>query len=139
METSNVIYLGELRTQATHLRSGEMITTDAPPDNEGKGEYFSPTDLAATSLGSCMLTVAGIAARVHGFIIDGTRASVTKVMAANPRRISEIRIELFFPDIQYTPKQKKIIEAAALTCPVQMSLHPDIRREVKFHFAPEGG
>jgi uncharacterized OsmC-like protein len=134
METARTIYLGDLRTEATHLLSGNKIITDAPPDNQGKGEYFSPTDLVATAFGSCMLTLIGIASRAHGFNVDGTRVSVTKVMASNPRRIGEVHIEFYFPDVKYTAREKKIIEAAALTCPVEYSLHPDIKRDIKFHF-----
>lgn len=134
METAKTIYLGELRTEATHVLSGRSILTDAPPDNQGKGEYFSPTDLVATALGSCMLTVIGIASRTHGFSIDGTRISVTKIMASDPRRIGEIHIEFYFPRIHYSAKEKTIIERTALTCPVELSLHPDIRRDIRFHY-----
>ena len=134
MATSKVIYLSELRTEAQHLYSGVRITTDAPLDNQGKAEYFSPTDLAATSLASCMLTIIGIAARTHGFSIDGTEATVTKIMYSDPRRIGEIHIEYHFPEIAYTEKQKKIIEAAGRTCPVALSLHPDLKQEINFNF-----
>jgi putative redox protein len=134
METAITIYKGDLRTEATHILSGTTITTDAPPDNQGKGEFFSPTDLVATALGSCMLTLIGIASRTHGFSIDGTQIGVTKVMASNPRRIGEIHIEFHFPEIRYTDKEKKIIERAALTCPVELSLHPDIKRDIRFHY-----
>lgn len=134
MATSRVIYTGELRTEAQHLYSGVRITTDAPLDNQGKAEYFSPTDLAATSLACCMLTIIGIAARTHGFSIDGTEAEVTKVMYSNPRRIGEIHIDYHFPDIRYTDKEKKIIEAASRTCPVALSLHPDLKQVIRFHF-----
>jgi uncharacterized OsmC-like protein len=134
MATSKVIYLSELRTEAQHLYSGVKITTDAPLDNQGKAEFFSPTDLAATSLASCMLTIIGIAARTHGFSIDGTEATVTKVMLSNPRRIGEIKIDYNFPEIEYSEKQKEIIERAGRTCPVALSLHPDLVQTVDFHF-----
>ena len=134
MATSKVIYLSELRTEAHHLYSGVKITTDAPLDNQGKAEFFSPTDLAATSLASCMLTIIGIAARTHGFSIDNTEATVTKIMYSNPRRIGEIHIEFDFPDNAYTEKQKKIIEIAGRTCPVALSLHPDLKQNVSFNF-----
>ena len=134
MATSEVKYIGELRTEAHHLFSGVKILTDAPLDNQGKAEYFSPTDLAATSLASCMLTIIGIAARTHGFSIDGTTASVTKVMYSNPRRIGEIHIDYRFPAMGYSPKQKAIIENAGRTCPVALSLHPDIRQVIGFHY-----
>lgn len=133
METVKTKYLGELRTEATHVRSGEKIVTDAPIDNQGKGEYFSPTDMLATALGSCMLTIMGISARTHGFNIDGTEIKITKVMGTAPRRVVEIIVELFFPT-DYTPKEKKIIELSAKECPVANSLHPDLKQTLIFHF-----
>lgn len=134
MPTSEVIYEGELRTKATHIFSGTEIITDAPLDNQGKAEAFSPTDLLATSLAVCMLTVTGIAARTHNFSNDNTKAEVTKIMAANPRRVSGIEVKLFFPSNNYTDKEKKIIENAALTCPVALSLHPDIKQDITFNY-----
>lgn len=135
METSKIIYLGELRTEAVHILSGNKLITDAPPDNQGKGEFFSPTDLLATSLGACMVTIMGISARTHGFDIDGTKISVTKVMGTNPRRVVEVIVELTFPHNNYTPKERKLIELAAKECPVANSLHPDLKQTVKFSFA----
>lgn len=134
MPTSEVIYLGDLRTQCTHLQSGTVIYTDAPVDNEGMGAMFSPTDLAATSLASCMLTIMGIFARRSGFSIDGTRAEVTKIMGTNPRKISEIHIDLFFPPNNFSDKERAMIEYAIHNCPVELSLHPDIHRKVVCHF-----
>lgn len=135
MATSKVIYNGSLRTTSTHLQSGKEIITDAPVDNNGKGEAFSPTDLLATSLANCMLTVMGIAANTHVIDIDGTLAEVIKIMATEPRRVSEIHIEFNFPSkTSYTDKQKKILENAALTCPVEESLHPDIKRLINFNW-----
>ena len=134
MITSEVIYNGNLRTTATHIRSGESIITDAPVDNNGKGEYFSPTDLLATSLASCMLTIIGIAANTHGFSIDNTRVEITKIMASDPRRVIEIKVDLYFPEIHYSDKEKKLIEHSAGTCPVSKSLHPDIFQNVYFHY-----
>ncbi|CDN32839.1 putative stress-induced protein OsmC [Mucinivorans hirudinis] len=131
MATIKTVYLGELRTQAEHLQSGTKIITDAPTDNQGKGEAFSPTDLLATSLGSCMLTIMGIAARTHGFDIDGTRVTTTKVMGTNPRRVVEVILEMQFPN-NYEDKHKRIIEAAAKECPVANSLHPDLKQTVTF-------
>ena len=135
MPTSDVIYTGELRTEATHISSGDKIITDAPPDNKGRGEAFSPTDLLATSLATCMLTIMGISAREHGFSIDGTTASVTKVMYSNPRRVGEIHISLRFPPNNYSVKEKKFIEKAAFTCPVSQSLHPDLKQQIEFLFS----
>lgn len=134
METARTIYLGELRTKVVHNLSGNELITDAPPDNQGKGEAFSPTDLASVSLASCMLTIMGIAARTHGFNIDGTEVKTTKIMASNPRRIAEIQVEFFFPDIRYSVKEKAIIEKSAYTCPVYLSLHPDLVKTVTLHF-----
>lgn len=133
--TSKVIYQGNLRTEATHLRSGIRIETDAPTDNNGKGERFSPTDLVATALASCMLTIMGIAARTHEINIEGTDCQIEKIMASNPRRIDIIRIEMTIRGANnYTEKEKQIMEKAALTCPVYQSLHPDLKKEVTFHW-----
>ncbi|MBN3034518.1 MAG: OsmC family protein [Bacteroidales bacterium] len=132
METIRTCYTGDLRTEAGHVLSGSRLTTDAPPDNQGKGEAFSPTDLLAASLCSCMLTIMGIAAREHGFSIDGTLGKTWKTMASEPRRVGEIRIELRFPHNRYTVKEKTIIERSAFTCPVFMSLHPDLKKTISF-------
>ncbi len=134
MATSEVIYTGDLRCKSTHLYSGTDIFTDAPLDNQGQAAYFSPTDLMATSLANCMLTIMGIAARTHQFSIDGTRAEVTKIMASDPRRIAEVKIELYFPPNNYSDKEKKIIDHIAHTCPVALSLHPDLKQNITFHF-----
>lgn len=111
MATVETIYMGGLRTEATHVQSGTKIVTDAPTDNHGKGESFSPTDLVSAALGSCMMTLMGIAADTHGINVDGTRLSITKVMAADPRRIGEIVIDVHFPSA-YEPKQRKLLENA---------------------------
>ncbi|MGI4751122.1 MAG: OsmC family protein [Janthinobacterium lividum] len=133
MATIETVYQGTLRTQATHIQSGTAILTDAPVDNQGKGEAFSPTDLLAASLGSCMLTIMGITAREHHITIENTTCAITKIMAANPRRVGEIGVELNFPE-KYSDKQQKILERAALTCPVYLSLHPDIKKSVNFNW-----
>lgn len=132
METVHTVYIGELRTEATHVKSQEKIMTDAPPDNQGKGEYFSPTDLLAASLGSCMATLMGIASRTHQINIDGTELRITKIMASNPRRVAEIQIDFDMPDIQYSEKEKAILVNAAKTCPVALSLHPDLKQTIQF-------
>ncbi len=130
---SKVTYLGELRTAASHLRSGTIIETDAPIDNQGRGERFSPSDMVATALASCMLTIMGIAARTHEIDITGTNCDVEKIMAADPRRIGEVKINFNFPsEHTYDDKQKKILEHAAMTCPVIESLHPDMKKTVSF-------
>src|SRR6201999_104810 len=105
MATIHTTYLGGLRTEATHLQSGTKIITDAPVDNHGRGEAFSPTDLLATSLGNCMLTVMGIAAQTHGINMDGTTCSITKIMAADPRRVAEIQAIVNFPKKNYSDKE----------------------------------
>ncbi len=132
--TIQTIYTGELRTQATHLASQNTIITDAPLDNNGKGEAFSPTDLLAASLGSCMLTIMGIAANTHGFSIDGTKISITKIMAANPRRVGEIIINFSFPANIYSDKERLLIEKAAASCPVALSLHPDLKQTINLNW-----
>ena len=134
MPTSKTTYLGGLRTKSIHIRSGNEITTDAPVDNQGKGEYFSPTDLASTSLGACMLTIIGIQAEKCNFSIDGTTIDITKIMAENPRRIAEIKLEFHFPKNNYSEKEKKIIEHCAKTCPVAQSLHPDLKKTMIFNY-----
>nr|WP_121269423.1 OsmC family protein [Pedobacter schmidteae] len=134
MSTSKITYNGGLRTTSVHLRSGNEIITDAPVDNKGKGEAFSPTDLLATSLGNCMLTIVGIAANEHGFNIDGTTCEITKIMAEGPRRVAEIVVNFQFPANNYTDKDKTIIERSANTCPVMYSLHPDIKKTVSFNY-----
>lgn len=132
MANFELTYTGDLRCKAIHLKSKTEIITDAPTDNLGKGEAFSPTDLTATSLGVCMLTTVGISAQKNNYNIDGAKAEVTKIMAANPRRIAEIVVDLYFPDNNYSEEQKKMIETAALHCPVAKSLHPDLVQTVKF-------
>ena len=128
--TADVTYTGQLRTEATHLRSGNILITDAPIDNQGKGEAFSPTDLMATSLASCILTIMGIAARNHEIDMTGTKASVNKIMAANPRRIARLEVSIVMPQNDYSKKEKKILEAAAHHCPVASSLHPDLEEVI---------
>ncbi|MCU7694288.1 OsmC family protein [Haoranjiania flava] len=132
--TSKIVYKGDLRTEMTHLQSGSTVQTDAPVDNQGRGELFSPTDLVATGLGSCMMTIMGIKAQSIDIDLTGTEMHVTKIMAPDPRRIVEIQIEVDFPDRLSTldEKQKTIIEKAGLTCPVAKSLHPDIVQAINF-------
>ncbi|MFO0358841.1 MAG: OsmC family protein [Sphingobacteriaceae bacterium] len=133
MATSFVKYIGDLRTESEHLASKQQIITDAPVDNHGKGQAFSPTDLMATSLANCMLTVMGIKAQGEGMTsIDGTTAEVTKIMYAEPRRVGEIHIKLTFPKNNFSDKEKKIYEHTAHTCPVAKSLHPDLKQVLEF-------
>lgn len=133
MTISEVNYKGELRTEATHLKSGVKIITDAPTDNHGKGEAFSPTDLVATALASCMISIMGIVAMKEGITkADGAQAEVTKIMYPDPRRIGEIHVTILMPGLPYSDKEKKIYEHAAFTCPVAKSLHPEIKQIIKF-------
>lgn len=130
---STVKYLGNLRTECTHLASGSVIYTDAPVDNMGKGELFSPTDLCATMLSACASTIMGIYAQAHDVDIEGMVAEVTKVMSTDkPRRIARVDVVFTMPDKGYTEAQKKSLERAALTCPVHFSLHPDIQQNFEF-------
>ena len=133
MATLSTTYLSDLRTEITHLQSGNKIITDAPVDNQGKGEYFSPTDLFVASLGSCMLTIMGIASKARGFSIDGTKVETTKVMAVNPRRVGEIIMTITFPQ-NYGEKERFILERAAHDCPVRYSIREDIKVNLTFNY-----
>ena len=133
MTTSIVFYSGNLRTESQHLQSGETITTDAPIDNEGTGQAFSPTDLAATSLANCMMTVMGIVANRHNIDIEGARANVEKFMGVNPRRIIEIKIDFHFPN-NYDTATKKMLELAALNCPVSKSFSESVSQNIDFNY-----
>jgi len=131
--TSTVVYEGNLRTVCSHEKSGSIIETDAPPDNQGLGERFSPTDMVATALGSCMLTIMGMKARDMNVDIKGIKIDVEKIMKADPRRIGGINLTFHLPDtLQVDEKQKTILERAAHTCPVMYSIHPDIEVKVTF-------
>jgi uncharacterized OsmC-like protein len=133
MATSKVTYLGDLRTSSVHLQSGSEIFSDAPIDNNGKGEAFSPTDTVANGLASCMFTMMGIKARDMEVDLSGSTAEVTKVMDVDPRRISEIHIT-FNLDVLVDDKSKTILERTANTCPVHYSLHPDIKKVIVFNW-----
>jgi uncharacterized OsmC-like protein len=134
--TSHILYQGQLRTIMTHLESGANVETDAPKDNQGLGEAFSPTDLVASALGACMLSIMGIASKTHQLDVDGTKADVKKIMIADPqRRIAEIKIDIHFPkEKSYDEKQRKILEHAAMTCPVFLSLSDKLIKTVAFHW-----
>jgi putative redox protein len=127
-------YKGDLRTEARHLRSGNTIITDAPPDNNGKGMAFSPTDLVCSALGSCMMTLMGILANREGIDLTGMHWEVEKIMASNPRKIAEVRIVFTHPNLVATDIQKEKLRRAALTCPVALSLHESIKQDVTFNF-----
>lgn len=134
MATIKTKYEGGLRTSAIHLASGAEIMTDAPKDNHGKGEAFSPTDLVSAALGSCMLSIMGIAANTHHIDLTGVTLDITKVMASDPRRISGIEIQFHFHGKAYDDRQKMILERAARTCPVALSLHPDLNQQITFNW-----
>ena len=131
--TSKVTYLGDLRTECIHLQSSSIYMTDAPLDNNGKGEAFSPTDTVATGLANCMLTVMGIKANDLGVDMKNTTALVTKVMASNPRRISKIEVTFDLPFLA-DEKTRKVLEHTAKTCPVFYSLHPEIEKVIVFNW-----
>jgi putative redox protein len=133
--TSTVVYNGHLRTSALHLKSGSVFETDAPTDNNGKGERFSPTDLVATALASCMLTIMGMKAPDLQVDLEGTKVEVEKIMGTDPRRIIGINLTFSFPDgLSVNEKQKLILERAAHTCPVAHSIHPDILVQTIFNW-----
>jgi putative redox protein len=135
MPTIKTIYAGNLRTKATHVASSNTLITDAPVDNNGKGEAFSPTDLTCASLGSCMMTIMGIVAEREGIELKGTEMEITKTMVANPRRISKIQVDFTLVSREpLTEVQKEKLERAARTCPVALSLHPDIEQEANFNW-----
>ena len=132
METSRVLYTGDLRTEATHVKSGQSFITDAPLDNQGRGEAFSPTDLCATALGACAMTIIGIYAQKHGVDVTGTEMEITKTMSADPRRIGKIEVTFKMPDREYSAKDKAVIERCTKSCPVHHALHPDVEQVFTF-------
>ncbi|MDE3235884.1 MAG: OsmC family protein [Bacteroidota bacterium] len=134
--TSTVVYKGDLRTELTHLQSRTIIENDAPTDNHGKGERFSPTDMLATSLGSCMITTMAIQTAGTNLNLNGTKAEVTKIMSTDaPRRVAGIQVDLYFtPELGATDQQREQLIRIARACPVEKSLHPDIKLEVGFHW-----
>ena len=133
MTTSTSTYSGELRTHSVHTQSGETYITDAPTDNEGKGEAFSPTDIVATSLANCMMTIMGIVSKRKGLAIEGTEAKIDKFMGTDPRRITEIKIDFYFP-VDFSEDERKLLEKSALNCPVAKSLSSDLKQNIQFHY-----
>jgi len=129
-----VRYAGDLRCEGTHLKSHNQLITDAPLDNHGKGEAFSPTDLLCTSLACCMITLMAIAAEEKGIALGTIDSQIEKVMASNPRRVSTIRILLSLEDKDYTDRERSILENAARTCPVSRSLHSEINQKIQFEY-----
>ena len=133
MHQIEITYQRNLRTQCNHLQSGNKITTHAPIENHGNGDAFSPTDLAVAALGSCLLTIMGIAAKTHGINIDNSVGRITKIMSNNPRRIRKIIVEIDIPN-ELSLKEQKLLNHAAKGCPVHYSLHPDIEQEININF-----
>lgn len=127
-------YLGGLRTEVQHLKSGNIIITDAPPDNNGRGEAFSPTDLTCASLNSCMMTLMGILAEREAINLTGLTSEITKIMASNPRKIAEVQITFTHTNLEATDIQKEKLRRAALTCPVALSLSDEVKQTVIFNF-----
>lgn len=132
MEKIQAKYLGDLRVEATHMRSGTKLTTDAPVDNHGQGRSFSPTDLLCSAAAACMLTIMGVAAKTSGFSIDGATVEVTKEMAAEPRRVGRMTFAIDMRGLQLDAKSRKIVERSAQTCPVMQSLDPSMEKELHF-------
>ncbi len=134
--TAQIVYKGDLRTEMTHLQSGSIVETDAPKDNHGKGERFSPTDLVASALGSCMLSILGIAARTHEIEIVKKKIEIEKIMVADPlRRIGEIVVVFHLPTGKiYNDKEKSILEKAAMTCPVYLSLGENVKKTIQWNW-----
>ena len=127
-----VEYVGELRCSAQHLASGNTIITDAPKDNHGKGEAFSPTDLLCTSLATCMMTIMGIAAKERNIFMEDSSVRITKVMAANPRRVHEIQLQFVLVSDEIGERELEILKHAAHTCPVALSIHPEVQVRTQF-------
>jgi putative redox protein len=134
MSTISILYTGGLHSECTHNQSRTVITADAPLDNHGTGASFSPTDLLCNALATCMISIIGIASKTHNFDVVGTKLEVTKIMESNPRKVGEIIVEIYFPEYDYSEKNKSIIEKSALTCPVYLSLHPEVKKTVHFHY-----
>lgn len=132
--TATVTYESNLRTTCLHLQSGSVFETDAPADNKGKGERFSPTDLIATGLGACLITTMGIKAESMDIALDGAKVEVTKVMVSDPRRIGKIIVHATMPALNLDEKSKEILERVGRTCPVERSLHPDVELDIQFNW-----
>jgi putative redox protein len=134
LNTASIRYLGDLRTESTHLQSGDTILTDPPVDNHGRGEAFSPTDLLASSFVSCMITIMGIHAQKRGLDLGAVSGTVLKVMAESPRRVARLEVEITFEGNTLDVETRRQIEQAGLNCPVAKSLHPDIDQDVRFSY-----
>lgn len=127
-------YTGDLSTEAVHVKSNNQIVTDAPTDNNGKGQAFSPTDLVAAALGSCMMTVMAIAGEKKGLDMSGMNLEATKIMSASPRRISEIKVDFFWESCSLSEEDRAWVKNIGLTCPVALSLGENLKQDINFHF-----
>ncbi len=134
MVSMKAIYMGGLRTEVEHLKSGNKVITDAPPDNNGRGEAFSPTDLTCASLNSCMMTLMGILAERENINLTGLRSEIVKIMAASPRKIEEVQITFTHDNLIATDIQKEKLKRAALTCPVALSMSEELKQTIAFNF-----
>lgn len=132
---STVKYLGDLRMECTHLQSGSKILVDAPKDNHGRGEAFSPTDLFCTALACCAMNIIGVYAKENDLNIDGMRAEVSKVMAQNPRRVGAVEVLVRMPDRAYSEWDKGNMESGIEKCPVALSLSPEIKLDMRIVWA----
>lgn len=132
--TATIIYKGELRCESTHLQSGTIIESDAPTDNKGKGEKFSPTDLLCVSLGTCVITTMGIKAADMNVNLEGTKLEVTKEMVSDPRRVGRVIIKVVLPQLEISEKDKLILQRTGDNCPVHKSLHPDLQKEITYEW-----
>lgn len=139
MPISTARYLGDLSIECTHLQSGGKILVDAPTDNHGKGEAFSPTDLFCTSLACCAMNIIGVYAQENGLDVSGMTAEISKSMAQNPRRVGGIEVVINMPDQEYSQWNKMNMESSIRKCPVGLSLHPEIRLDVRIVWARQPG
>jgi uncharacterized OsmC-like protein len=132
--TTSIIYQGDLRCKATHLQSGTVVETDAPTDNRGKGEKFSPTDILCVSLATCIITTMALKARNMNIELKDTKIDVTKYMLKDPRRVAQIDVTIHFPQLQLDAKDKLILERTGNNCPVTKSLHPDLKTNIEYNW-----
>ncbi len=132
--TATIVYEGELRCTCTHIQSGSIIETDAPTDNHGKGERFSPTDTVCIALGTCIITTMGIKAQSMGLELKGSKLNVTKHMVANPRRIGKIEVNLEIPGNGISEELRSLLQRVGDLCPVKASLHPDLEAIISYHW-----
>ena len=132
--TASIIYEGDLRCSATHLQSGTVTETDAPTDNRGKGEKFSPTDTLCVSLGTCLITTMALKARDMNIELKDTKIEITKHMLKDPRRVGQIDVTLHLPQLNLNEEEKATLETSGNNCPVAKSLHPDLKMNIRYNW-----